>query len=127
MSKKGAANPRSTAADAPEGLSSIQKTVLESLLREYEIAMMLDLQDDSYEIFKMAGRFAKYLSGILRKKFSSTMLEIADSCIYSYDYDLFISAVSLDSLRNRLETESYYSFVFRADRKSTRLNSSHSV
>ncbi len=114
MSKKGAANPRSTAADAPEGLSSIQKTVLESLLREYEIAMMLDLQDDSYEIFKMAGRFAKYLSGILRKKFSSTMLEIADSCIYSYDYDLFISAVSLDSLRNRLETESYYSFVFRA-------------
>ena len=114
MRKKEVKSPKSTIADAPEGLSSIQKTVLESLLREYEIAMMLDLQDDSYEIFKMAGRFAKFLSGILRKKFSSTMLEIADGCIYSYDYDLFISAVSLDSLRNRLETESYYSFVFRA-------------
>ena len=42
------------------------------------------------------------------------MLEIADGCIYSYDYDLFIGAVSLENLRTRLESDAYCSFVFRA-------------
>ena len=96
------------------GLSSRQKVILDALLREYEVALILDTSNDSYEIFKMSGRFSKNLSGMFRDKFSLTMLEIADSCIYSYDYDLFIGAVSLESLRSRLENDGYCSFVFRA-------------
>ena len=105
------------AADINEGgngLSSRQKVILDALLREYEVALILDMSNDSYEIFKMAGRFSRNLSGMFRDKFSLTMLEIADSCIYSYDYDLFIGAVSLDSLRSRLESDGFCSFVFRA-------------
>ena len=100
-----------------EGNSAIsvkQKLILDALLREYEIALMLDLSNDTYEIFKVTGRFARSLSTMFRDKFSISMLEIADGCIYSYDYDLFIGAVSLDSLRARLETEEFVSFVFRA-------------
>ena len=88
--------------------------ILDTLLREYEAALMLDLVNDSYEIIKLGGRFARTLSGLFRDKFSVTMLEVADSCIYSYDYDLFIGAVSLESLRRRLETDDFCSFVFRA-------------
>lgn len=100
-----------------EGNSAIsvkQKLILDALLREYEIALMLDLSNDTYEIFKLTGRFSRSLSAMLRDKFSITMLEIADGCIYSYDYDLFIGAVSLESLRTRLENEQFCSFVFRA-------------
>ena len=83
-------------------LPSIQKVVLDALLREYEVAFMLDLQNDTYEIFKLTGRFSKYISRYLKSHFSSTMLEIADSCLYSYDYDFFIGAVSLENLRMRM-------------------------
>ena len=95
-------------------ISAKQKLILDALLREYEIALMLDLSKDTYEIFKLSGRFARSLSAMLRDKFSVTMLEIADGCIYSYDYDLFIGAVSLESLKIRLESEEFCSFVFRA-------------
>ena len=96
------------------GLSDRQKVILDALLREYEAALMLDISQDTYEIFKLAGRFARSLSGLFRDRFSVTMLEIADSWIYSYDYDLFLGAVSLESLRSRLESEEFISFVFRA-------------
>ena len=95
-------------------LPSIQKVVLDALLREYEVAFMLDLQNDTYEIFKLTGRFSKYISRYLKSHFSSTMLEIADSCLYSYDYDFFIGAVSLENLRMRMEGDESCSFVFRA-------------
>ena len=109
--------PARPAADLNEeggGLSSRQKVILDALLREYEVALILDMSNDSYEIFKIAGRFSRTLSGMFRDKFSLTMLEIADSCIYAYDYDLFIGAVSLESLRSRLESDGFCSFVFRA-------------
>lgn len=96
------------------GLSGRQKVILDALLREYEVALMLDMDNDKYETIKIAGRFAKSLSGLLREKFSVTMLEIADTYIYSYDYDLFIGAVSLDSLRERFESDDFCNFVFRA-------------
>ena len=103
--------------DIYEGNSAIsarQKLILDALLREYEIALMLDMSNDTYEIFKLTGRFARSMSTMFRDKFSITMLEIADGCIYSYDYDLFIGAVSLENLRTRLESDAYCSFVFRA-------------
>ena len=105
------------AEDIYEGNSAIstrQKLILDALLREYEIALMLDMSNDTYEIFKLTGRFARSMSTMFRDKFSITMLEIADGCIYSYDYDLFIGAVSLENLRTRLESDAYCSFVFRA-------------
>ena len=95
-------------------LSSRQRVILDALLREYEAALMLDLAHDSYEIFKLAERFARSLSGLFKDRFSATMLDIADTCIYSYDYDLFVSAVSLESLKSRFETEDFFSFVFRS-------------
>ena len=95
-------------------LSSRQRVILDALLREYEVALMLDLASDSYEIFKLAERFARSLSGLFKDRFSATMLDIADTCIYSYDYDLFVGAVSLESLRSRFETEDFFSFVFRS-------------
>lgn len=95
-------------------LSSRQRVILDALLREYEAALMLDLAHDSYEIFKLAERFARSLSGLFKDRFSATMLDIADNCIYSYDYDLFVSAVSLESLKSRFETEDFFSFVFRS-------------
>ncbi len=97
-----------------EGISGREKAILNALLREYELALMLDLSRDTYEIFKLTGRFAKSLSPLLRDKFSVTMLEIADGCVYSYDYDLFIEAVGLESLSSRLEADGFCSFVFRA-------------
>ena len=100
--------------DTGNSLSARQKVILDTLLREYEAALMLDLVNDSYEIIKLGGRFSRTLSGLFRDKFSVTMLEVADSCIYSYDYDLFIGAVSLESLRRRLDTDDFCSFVFRA-------------
>ena len=103
--------------DIYEGNSAIsarQKLILDALLSEYEIALMLDMSNDTYEIFKLTGRFARSLSVMFRDKFSISMLEIADGCIYSYDYDLFIGAVSLENLRTRLESDAYCSFVFRA-------------
>ena len=48
------------AADINEGgsgLSSRQKVILDALLREYEVALILDMSNDSYEILKIAGRF----------------------------------------------------------------------
>ena len=116
MKKENRGSTRKTESinDVNSGISAKQKATLDALLREYEIALMLDMSRDTYEIFKMSGRFAKSLSGFFRDKFSVSMLEIADGCIYSYDYDLFIGAVSIDNLRNRLETEEFCSFVFRA-------------
>ena len=34
-------------------ISVRQKLILDALLREYEIALMLDLSSDTYEIFKL--------------------------------------------------------------------------
>ena len=87
--------------ESGSALSSRQRVILDALLREYEVALMLDLANDSYEIFKLAERFARTLSGLIKDRFSATMLDIADNCIYSYDYDLFVGAVSLESLRSR--------------------------
>ena len=100
--------------ESGSALSSRQRVILDALLREYEVALMLDLANDSYEIFKLAERFARTLSGLLKDRFSATMLDIADNCIYSYDYDLFVGAVSLESLRSRFEKEDFSSFVFRS-------------
>ena len=96
------------------GLTSLQKVVLEALLREYEVALMLDLSRDTYDIFKMSGRFSRYISGLLKERFSATMLEIAESRLYSYDYNLFIGAVSLENLRMKMESEESCNVVFRA-------------
>lgn len=95
-------------------LSGSEKVILDALLKEYEAAMMLDMDNDSYEIIKLAPRFAGNLSSLLKDKFSVTMLEIADTYIYSYDYDLFAGAVSIEALRNRFEDEDCLNFVFRA-------------
>ena len=91
-----------------------QRVILETLLREYELALMLDLNDDSYEIVKLSPRFAKSLTAHLKDKFSATMLDIADHCVYSYDYDLFISAIGLGSIKNKLESDGFLGIVFRA-------------
>ena len=111
---KASVNRTDTGNNDAGGIPARQKVVLDALLREYEIALMLDLSTDTYEIFKLSGRFSKSLAGFFRDRFSVSMLEISDGCIYSYDYDLFIGAVTLESLRNRLETEEFCSFVFRA-------------
>ena len=42
-------------------ISAKQKLILDALLREYEIALMLDLSKDTYEVFKLSGRFARSL------------------------------------------------------------------
>lgn len=107
-------NHKTESAPSESGMPSIRKVVLDALLREYEVALMLDLQNDTYEIFKLTGRLSKYISRYLKNHFSSTMLEIADSCLYSYDYDFFIGAVSLENLRMRMESDESCSFVFRA-------------
>ena len=91
-----------------------QRVILETLLREYELALMLDLKNDSYEIVKLSPRFAKSLTAHLKDKFSATMLDIADHCVYSYDYDLFIGAIGLNSIRNKLESDGFLGIVFRA-------------
>ena len=96
------------------GPADRQKVILETLLREYELALLLDLGSDSYEIFKLSPRFAKNLAGRIKDKFSATILDIADHCIYSYDYDLFISAISPESIRNKLESDEFVGTVFRA-------------
>ena len=51
---------------------------------------------------------------MFKDKFSATMLDIADHCVYSYDYDLFISAIGLSSIKNKLESDDYLGIVFRA-------------
>ena len=91
-----------------------QRVILETLLREYELALMLDLKNDSYEIVKLSPRFAKTLTAHLKDKFSASMLDIADHCIYSYDYDLFIGAIGLGSIKNKLESDGFLGIVFRA-------------
>ena len=95
-------------------MKKMQRMILETLLREYEMALMLDLCNDSYEIVKLSPRFAKSLSAHFKDKFSATMLDIADHCVYSYDYDLFISAIGLSSIKNKLESDDYLGIVFRA-------------
>ena len=67
--------------DTGNSLSARQKVILDTLLREYEAALMLDLVNDSYEIIKLGGRFSRTLSGLFRDKFSVTMLEVADRII----------------------------------------------
>ena len=99
---------------AGSGLSDRQKVILDALLREYEMALILDLHSDTYEIFKLSPRFARSLSARLKDKFSATMMDIADHCVYSYDYDLFVGAISLDSLVSKLESDEFCGFVFRA-------------
>lgn len=107
-------NPGEEAAAPDSGLNSMQKVVLDALLSEYEVALMLDLSRDTYEIFKMTGRFSRHISGLLRERFSATMIEIAESRLYSYDYNLFIGAVSLENLRMKMESGEFCSIVFRA-------------
>ena len=96
------------------GLSDRQKVILDALLREYEMALILDLRSDTYEIFKLSPRFARSLSGRLKEKFSATIIDIADHCVYPYDYDLFVGAISLDSIESKLEADEFCGFVFRA-------------
>ncbi len=101
-------------ADTGKGLSDRQKVILDALLREYELALMLDLRNDSYEIFKISARFTRSLSGWLKDRFSVTMIDVADHCVYPYDYELFVGAISLESLKNRLKSDESLSIVFRA-------------
>ena len=100
-------------ADTGKGLSDRQKVILDALLREYELALMLDLRNDSYEIFKISARFTRSLSGWLKDRFSVTMIDVADHCVYPYDYELFVGAISLESLKNRLKSDESLSIVFR--------------
>ncbi len=112
--KEQSLKPGEEAAAPDSGLTSMQRVVLDALLGEYEVALMLDLSRDTYEIFKLSGRFSKYISVLLRDSFSATMLEIADTRLYSYDYNLFIGAVSLENLRMKMESGEFCSIVFRA-------------
>ena len=113
--KSSRSTPRKSGdAGAENRLSERQRLILETLLREYEIALILDLGNDSYEIVKLSPRFAKTLSAHLKDKFSATMLDIADHCIYAYDYDQFISAIGLKSIKNKLESDEFLGIVFRA-------------
>lgn len=111
--RRGAAKS-ARASGTDRGLPDRQKVILETLLREYELALLLDLRSDSYEIFKLSPRFAGILAGRLKDRFSATVLDIADHCVYSYDYDLFIGAISPDSIKNRLESDEFIGIVFRA-------------
>ena len=64
MKKENRGSTRKTESinDVNSGISAKQKATLDALLREYEIALMLDMSRDTYEIFKMSGSFAKSLS-----------------------------------------------------------------
>ena len=100
--------------ETDHGLPDRQKVILDTLLREYELALLLDLSSDSYETFKISPRFAKSLAGRIKDRFSATILDIADHCVYSYDYDLFIGATGPENIRNKLESDEFVGIVFRA-------------
>ena len=55
-------------------MKKMQRMILETLLREYEMALMLDLCNDSYEIVKLSPRFAKSLSPASRLAGSVTRI-----------------------------------------------------
>ena len=83
------------------------------LAKDYESVFFVDLDTDSYDIYRRNERVAQKYSRVFMTGFSDSVEAFAYMGVCRQDRENFIKQLSIDSLRNVLDKKSGFSFTFR--------------
>ena len=88
-------------------------TVIEGLSREYTSVFFVDLENDTYLVYRMIDTIRTKYAACFRRSFSEALEEIAAHAVYKPDQQQFRVTLSPEGLRSVLKDEDEYSFTFR--------------
>lgn len=84
------------------------------LTGDYESVYFVDLETDSYDIYRRQDRLMTKYSSIFLPSYSDSIEAFAYKGVYGQDRENFIRLLSIDSIRKTLEKKNGFSFSFRA-------------
>ncbi|MBQ9034003.1 MAG: response regulator [Lachnospiraceae bacterium] len=84
------------------------------LTGDYESVYFVDLETDSYDIYRRQDRIMTKYSSIFLPSYSDSIEAFAYKGVYGQDRENFIRLLSIDSIRKTLEKKNGFSFSFRA-------------
>ena len=83
------------------------------LTNDYESVYFVDLETDSYDIYRRNDRITTKYSSIFLPSFSESVEAFAYRGVYRQDRENFIRLLSIDELRKTLRKKSGFTFSFR--------------
>ncbi len=87
--------------------------VIEALTREYDSVFFVDLDADSYEIFRVRDNIRKLYGRCFVSGYVDTVEEFANWCVFPHDRENFMRRLAPEELRKVLKQNLAYSMIFR--------------
>ena len=84
------------------------------LTRDYESVFVVDLETDSYDIYRIQESNTARLSSIFTPSYTDTLEAFAYKGVYRQDRETFISQLSIENCRKVLTRKSGFTFTFRS-------------
>ena len=84
------------------------------LAKDYESVFFVDLETDSYDIYRMQEKMAVKYSSAFTRSYSDTMEAFAYKGVYKQDRENFIEQLSIENAERVLSKKSGFTFTFRS-------------
>ena len=106
------------------------------LTRDYESVYVVDLETDSYDIYRIQDSITAKYSNVFTSSYTDTLEAFAYRGIYRQDRENFVSQLSIENAKRVLSRKSSFTFTFRSGNtgmpqyyqvKAVRIGSSSSI
>ena len=84
------------------------------LTGDYESVFFVDLETDSYDIYRRQDRIMTKYKGVFSPSYSDTVEAFAYKGVYRQDQENFIQILGIDSIRETLKKKNGFTFSFRS-------------
>ena len=102
-----------TAQKQVEEESDRRKRMISALSRDYTTAFMVNLDSDSYEIYRRSETVMRKYSGCFVPSYADTVDAFVERGVFHQDQEKFIHFLRPDVLRRNMEGKEVFSFTFR--------------
>ena len=102
-----------TAQKQVEEESDRRKRMISALSRDYTTAFMVNLDSDSYEIYRRSETVMRKYSGCFVPSYADTVDAFVERGVFHQDQEKFIHFLHPDVLRRNMEGKEVFSFTFR--------------
>lgn len=89
--------------------------MIRGLTSEYATVYFVDLDKDSYEIYRRQDHLMRKYSKTFQPGYRDTVEEFAQAGVYRHDRDEFIKQLTESGIRKNLKDKQQYSFTFRGN------------
>ena len=89
------------------------------LTNDYETVYFVDLDTDSYDIYRREDRIMNKFSSVFTPSYSDSIEAFAYKGVYRQDRENFIHLLSIDTIRKTLQKKNGFTFSFRSGNTGT--------